>query len=145
MSGIGCLSFLPASARWIAVIGTMACMGQEGLDDVEDPIDDDELHEDVSLVEAEGDVGIQATGSCIVPFSGCETGAVPASNGRVWIAIGTGPVFLCAWRVRDTVNWKVVRQRTTLGAWTEPIDGLSSWYRLELTNCRTGASGLIWN
>jgi hypothetical protein len=99
----------------------------------------------VSVVAFAATPAQAATGSCVVPWSGCETGAVPAANGGVWISINTGPVFFCSWRVRDTSNWQIVRSRTTLGAWAERIGGLYSWYRLELTNCRTGASGFIWN
>jgi hypothetical protein len=82
-------------------------------------------------------------GSCVVPWSACETGAVPAEDGAVWVAITTPAANLCDWQVRDTNNWQIVKRRTT-GGWTERITGLHSWYRLELTNCRTSSTGTIW-
>jgi hypothetical protein len=84
-----------------------------------------------------------ATGFCVVPWSACETGAVPAGDGVIWIHISTPALNACAWRVRDTNNWQVVRTRTTVGEYGERITGVYSWYRLELTNCRTSSTGTI--
>ncbi|WP_430781425.1 hypothetical protein [Actinoplanes sp. G11-F43] len=84
-----------------------------------------------------------ATGFCVAPWSGCETGSVPAGDGVIWIHITTPALNLCDWRVRDTDNWQIVRSRTTVGEWGERITGVHSWYRLELTNCRTGSTGTI--
>ncbi|GIE81995.1 hypothetical protein Aph02nite_79450 [Actinoplanes philippinensis] len=83
-----------------------------------------------------------ATGFCTVPWSGCETGAVPAGDGVIWINITTPAGTLCDWRVRDTNNWAIVKTRAT-AQWAERITGVYSWYRLELTNCRTGSTGTI--
>ncbi|MEU4155155.1 hypothetical protein [Actinoplanes sp. NPDC026670] len=83
-----------------------------------------------------------ATGFCTVPWSGCETGAVPAGDGVIWINITVPAGGLCSWRVRDTNNRAIVKTRTT-HQWAERITGVYSWYRLELTNCTPGSTGTI--
>lgn len=84
-----------------------------------------------------------ATASCVVPWSGCETAAVPAEDGVIWVGITTPAFNLCDWRVKDINNGAIIRTRTTMGDWGERITGVHSWYRLELTNCRTSSTGTI--
>lgn len=84
-----------------------------------------------------------ATGTCVVPWRACETGSVPADDGRIWVAVQTSPWVICSWRVVDTDNWEVIRTATSVGSYGTAIGGVHSWYRLELTNCAAGSTGLI--
>jgi hypothetical protein len=43
----------------------------------------------------------------------------------------------------DTDNWEVIRTATSVGSYGTAIGGVHSWYRLELTNCAAGSTGLI--
>jgi hypothetical protein len=88
------------------------------------------------------DVGILA--SCTVGSSGdCTTPAVQAQGGNLVLDLLTSTWRPCLYRVRDTVNWQVVRENRFVGPWRETLDRVYSRYRLELRGCLTGSWGYI--
>ncbi|TYB62186.1 hypothetical protein FXF51_26050 [Nonomuraea sp. PA05] len=98
----------------------------------------------VSPAAAQAPVAMEGAACVVMPQAyDCNTAAVEAGDGVVWININTGIVAPCHYYVRDTRNSWPVRDGAVTGHYATRITGLYSWYRLELRWCTSGSSGYI--
>lgn len=88
-------------------------------------------------------IGPQASKSCVVPLSSCNTGSVQATTaGTVQYSVGSSAVG-CSFRVKDVNTGVSVRSGRIYFSGSGTVGGLTNWYRLELYNCFTGHVGVI--